>query len=236
MVRNVTRLKARQQDGTRNTMKQTRSGANWLFFRQWLRNPFSIGAVIPSGRELARAMADASEKGKGRLVVELGGGTGNITQALLDNGLPTEQLVVVERDQQLFRVLAARFPQIRILNMDALEALQFLGNEYDGEMGSIVSGLPLLSMPPEFQEQLLEESFRLLGQDGDFIQFTYGPVSPVSQRRLSTLGLKAQRVSRARLNIPPASVWRFLRTSDWLRVTREATRRKPSGSREATAA
>ena len=217
-------------------MRRTRSRANWLFFRQWLRNPFSIGAVMPSGRELARAMAMASDNESGRLIVELGGGTGNITQALLDSGLPPEQLVVVERDRRLYRVLAARFPGIRILNMDALQALKVLGEEDRGEVGSIVSGLPLLSMPPEFQEQLLEESFRLVGRDGDFIQFTYGPVSPVSQRRLSGLGLRAHKVSRARLNIPPASVWRFLRTSDWIRASRESARRKQAGGREATAA
>ncbi len=217
-------------------MKRSRNKANWVFFRQWLRNPFAIGAVMPSGRELARAMAKASDSESGRLVIELGGGTGSITQALLDSGLPPEQLVVIERDRRLYRVLAARFPQVRILNMDAVKALKTLGVEYRGDVGSIVSGLPLLSMPPEFQETLLEESFRLVGRDGDFIQFTYGPVSPVSQRRLAALGLRAQKVSRARLNIPPASVWRFLRTSDWLRASREAAQQKRNGNREATAA
>ncbi len=231
-------------------MKRTRSRANWLFFRQWLRSPFSIGAVMPSGRELARAMARASDSGSGRLVVELGGGTGNITQALLDGGLPPEQLVVVERDRRLYRVLTARFPGIRILNMDALQALKALreeyrdeayqdedykGGEHRGEVGSVVSGLPLLSMPPEFQEQLLEETFRLVARDGDFIQFTYGPVSPVSQRRLSSLGLRAEKVSRARLNIPPASVWRYLRTSDWLRSSRESAQRNSTGGRASAA-
>lgn len=216
-------------------MKRTRSRANWLFFRQWLRRPFAIGAVMPSGRELARAMANASESGSGRLIVELGGGTGSITQALLDTGLPPEQLVVVERDRRLYRVLTARFPGIRILHMDALQALKVLGEECRGEVGSIVSGLPLLSMPPEFQEQLLEESFRLVGRDGGFIQFTYGPVSPVSQRRLSGMGLRAEKVSRARLNIPPASVWRYIRTRDWIRASREAAREKHSGGRASAA-
>ncbi|TQV83428.1 class I SAM-dependent methyltransferase [Denitrobaculum tricleocarpae] len=207
-------------------MKPTRSRANWLFFRQWLRNPFSIGAVMPSGRELANAMAEASDSDSGRFVVELGGGTGNITQALLDSGLPAERLIVIERDRRLYRVLAARFPEIRILNMDAVQALEVLNEECHGKVGSVVSGLPLLSMPPEFQEQLLAESFKLLGKNGDFIQFTYGPVSPVSQRRLGKLGLRAQKVSRARLNIPPASVWRFVRISEWLQATRDAAQRK----------
>ncbi len=225
-------------------MKPNRHRANWLFFRQWLRNPFAIGAVIPSGRELARAMAKAGHRGDGRLVVELGGGTGSITQALLDSGLPAEQLVVVERDRRLYRVLATRFPGVRILNMDALQALEVLHEESRSDaseaadsrrkFGSIVSGLPLLSMPPEFQEQLLEKSFEVLGKNGDFIQFTYGPVSPVSQRRLGTLGLKAQKVSRARLNIPPASVWRFLRMSEWLQASRDSKERKRD--RRATAA
>ena len=225
-VRSSAGLRARHGDRAQSDMKPNRSRANWLFFKQWLRNPFSIGAVMPSGRELARAMAEASDSDSGRLVIELGGGTGSITQALLDSGLPAERLIVVERDRRLYRVLASRFPEIRILNMDAVQALEVLNEEYHGEVGSIVSGLPLLSMPPDFQEQLLAESFRVLGRNGDFIQFTYGPVSPVSQRRLGRLGLRAQKVSRARLNIPPASVWRFVRIGEWLQASRDAAQRK----------
>ena len=88
-----------------------------------------------------------------------------------EGGLPAKQLVVIERDRRLYRVLATRFPEVRILNMDAVQALEALNEEYHGEVGSIVSGLPLLSMPPDFQDQLLAESFKVLGRNGDFIQF-----------------------------------------------------------------
>src|SRR5918996_452292 len=59
-----------------------------LFFRQWLRSPKSMGSIIPSSRALARAIAAQVAWQPGQVVVELGAGTGAISQALTDSGLP----------------------------------------------------------------------------------------------------------------------------------------------------
>ncbi len=83
------------------------------FFRQWLREPRSIAALAPSGRELARRVAAAVGR-DARTVVELGGGTGVITQALLERGIAPERLLVLERNPELHSHLEHRFPGVEV--------------------------------------------------------------------------------------------------------------------------
>src|SRR5258708_5267818 len=85
-----------------------------VFLARWLRAPHKIGALTPASRYLARAMADQVAPDQG-LVIELGAGTGNVTQALLDAGLPPDRLIVVERDPAFYILLKQRFPFLKIL-------------------------------------------------------------------------------------------------------------------------
>ena len=77
--------------------------------------------------------------------------------------------------------------------------------------GAVVSGLPLLSMPPKKVIAILEGAFGHLRPDGAFYQFTYGPRCPVKRTLLDRLGLKATRIGRAVANVPPAAVYRIRR-------------------------
>jgi len=79
-----------------------------VFFGRWLRAPHRIGAVAPSSRFLARAMATQVDLRRPGPVIELGGGTGSVTKALLEAGLPVERLIVVERDVRLYKMLRRR--------------------------------------------------------------------------------------------------------------------------------
>jgi phospholipid N-methyltransferase len=77
--------------------------------------------------------------------------------------------------------------------------------------GAVVSGLPLLSMPPKKVIAILEGAFGHLRADGAFYQFTYGPRCPVKRTLLDRLGLKATRIGRVVANVPPAAVYRIRR-------------------------
>src|SRR4051812_12121131 len=90
-----------------------------LFLRRWLRNPMRIGAIAPSGRALADAMARLVPLEDDSPVVELGGGTGVIPAALLRAGVAPGRLVVIERDGLLHRHLSERFPHVRVVLGDA---------------------------------------------------------------------------------------------------------------------
>lgn len=181
-----------------------------LFLARWLKAPHRIGALAPSSRYLARAMARQVDIRNARLVVELGGGTGSITRALLAAGLPPHRLIVVERDEKLDHLLRERFPQVRVLRGDATELGALLRPFGVTQVSAIVSSLPLLSMPRRMRHAIVEQSFALLGERNSLVQFTYGLASPLPAREFAVTGKVTARVWR---NFPPAFVWRFQRPS-----------------------
>jgi phosphatidylethanolamine/phosphatidyl-N-methylethanolamine N-methyltransferase len=188
---------------------QERDGDLALFLSRWIRAPLRIGALAPSSPHLGREMARAIDPHRAEMVVELGGGTGRITRALLDAGVAADRLVVIENDEKLASLLRVRFPQLRIVKGDARELRALLRPLGIARASAVVSGLPLLSMPHEAQQRIIDQAFDLMGEDGTFVQFTYGPVSPVMGRARD--GLIAEVTGRVWRNFPPASVWRYRR-------------------------
>jgi phosphatidylethanolamine/phosphatidyl-N-methylethanolamine N-methyltransferase len=179
-----------------------------LFLGRWLRAPHRIGAVAPSSRYLARAMAKEVDLRASEIVVELGGGTGSVTRALLDAGIPVDRLVVVESDERLYHALRRRFPRVTILLGDARQLMALLRPLGIRSVSAVVSSLPLFAMPKAMRRQIVDQSFTLLGEAGRFIQFTYSLTSPLARREL---GLKGRIAARIWLNVPPAVVWSFSR-------------------------
>lgn len=179
-----------------------------LFFRQWLRNPLKVGALAPSSRELAAAMARLVPMPPAGPVIELGGGTGPITAALLDAGAPPDQLYVLERDPALHRHLTRRFPAVHVICGDAAELTRILRPLGAHDAAAVVSGLPLLSMKRSVVRAIVEESFAVLAPGAPFIQFTYGLFSPVPRRALGVVGRVEDHVLT---NLPPARVWVYRR-------------------------
>jgi phosphatidylethanolamine/phosphatidyl-N-methylethanolamine N-methyltransferase len=177
-----------------------------LFFRQWLRSPRSMGSVIPSSKALARALTQEIAWRPGQVVVELGAGTGAISQGLLDSGLPPDALMMIELDPSLARYLRARFPDVRVVNGDATRMVEILAQQGLSEVGTVISGLPMVNMPFDFQKAIIQQSFTALAGQGFILQYSYSPVAPVPAKRL---GIKAELVRFVLRNLPPATVWRF---------------------------
>lgn len=196
-----------------NSGMRSRPGVNWTFFRQWLKNPFAIAALSPSSRRLAREMI-AQLPAAARRVIELGGGTGVFTQALLDHGIAAGDLLVLELNAELHDFLHQRFPDVRVVRGDARELAAILAREdFAGDgVDAILSGLGMLSMSRATQRAILRAAFSVLGPEGRFIQFTYGPASPVSRELVDELGLSVQRAGMAWRNVPPAAVYVFTRS------------------------
>jgi phosphatidylethanolamine/phosphatidyl-N-methylethanolamine N-methyltransferase len=176
----------------------------WL--KIWIRNPMRLGAIAPSSRELALAMARLVPGDRKGPVVELGGGTGVITRGLLETGIAPEDLIVIERDPTLHALLRKQFPSVHILLGDATELSRLLAPMHLPPVRAVVSGLPLLSMSKPVQEKIVEEALKVVGKEGPIIQFTYGPFSPIARRRFGLVGRVAERVFA---NLPPASVWEY---------------------------
>jgi phosphatidylethanolamine/phosphatidyl-N-methylethanolamine N-methyltransferase len=178
------------------------------FFKRWLDNPKATGAVSPSGRFLARAMASYVDPKADGPIIELGPGTGPVTEALLERGIAQERLILVEYDASFCKLLARRFPKARIVQGDAYRLAETLRPLLKERACCIVSSLPLLTRPERGRLNLLRDAFELMQPDGTFIQFTYGLTSPVPlTSRLSGLRFRAEASHSVWLNLPPARVW-----------------------------
>ncbi len=192
--------------------------ADWLFFlRSWMADPIRVAAVTPSGASLARLITREILPANGP-VLELGAGTGVFTRAIVDRGVSEDDLTLVEYGSGFAEVLRHRFPRARVLQLDAAR----LGREGvvpPGDVGTVVSGLPLLTLSPRTCVAILRGAFSVLKPAGSFYQFTYGYWCPVSRRVLERLGLEATRVGVAFKNLPPASVYRISRCPPQKRTT-----------------
>jgi phospholipid N-methyltransferase len=200
-------------DPSSKTAAPTGKHEAWTFFRQWLRRPLSTAAVSPSSRFLARRIVAALPPGT-RRVIELGAGTGTFTGALLEHGIAAADLLAVEFNPALHDYLRGRFPGLAIIQADAraLGAVEAVAQFVErGPVQAVVSGLGLLAMPKSAQRAILKGAFSLMPEDGQFIQFTYGPVAPVAVDVLEDLQLDAVRRGFTLLNLPPASVYAFRR-------------------------
>lgn len=179
------------------------------FFLSWMAAPRTVGAIAPSSAALGELITREITRDTGP-VLELGPGTGVFTYELLKRGLRQKDLTLVEYSADFIGLLQMRFPGARVLWMDAsrlgsAEALD------DTQFGAAVSGLPLLNMSPRKVMAILAGTFARLQPGGAFYQFTYGPTCPVPRPVLERLGLRARRVDRLLLNMPPAAVYRFTR-------------------------
>ena len=185
-----------------------------LFLKRWLRRPFATGAVVPSGRLLAAAMARATRtaiEGRPGHVVELGAGTGEVTKALLAAGIAPERLVLVERDPEFATFLRRHFPGPRIVEGDAARLPRLLADHSLMPIAAVVSSLPLLSLPADIVNGIVTGVFETLPRGAALVQFTYGPKPPVPRALRARLGLDGDHGKRIWRNVPPAVVWTFRR-------------------------
>lgn len=178
------------------------------FVAEWTSAPMRVACVAPSSRALAELIT-SEVRPQMAPVIELGPGTGVFTRCLLERGVAEEDLTLVELGPEFARRLSRRFPQARVVQADARRIGRLELFDARRRPGAIVSGLPLLSMSPAHIMQIISGSFRQLRSDGVFYQFTYGPGCPVPRAVLERLGLRASRIGRAWLNVPPAGVYRI---------------------------
>jgi phosphatidylethanolamine/phosphatidyl-N-methylethanolamine N-methyltransferase len=183
----------------------------WTFFRQWLKNPIKMASIAPSGQQLAQMMIAELPPGAQR-VIELGGGTGVFTRALLASGIAGDDLMVVELNVELHAHLQKLFPQVHVAQGDASKLERIAadnGYAARGPADAVISGLGMLSMPKSLQRDIMASAFACLRPGGHFVQFTYGPAVPIAQEVVETLRLDARKCATAWRNLPPATVYVF---------------------------
>jgi phosphatidylethanolamine/phosphatidyl-N-methylethanolamine N-methyltransferase len=185
----------------------------WPFLRGWARNPVGVGWPFSSSYWTARRLAEATlmtavpEAGP---VLELGAGTGPVTEALLEMGCPADRIIAVERDAELCRYLASCFPHLRVLHGDAMDIGDMLTSARVSSVAAVLSGLPMRAIHPAAAARCYSDLFQRLPPGGRVIQYTYGFRPPVDPD-YAGLGLEATFVGREWRNMPPMAIWGYRR-------------------------
>ena len=192
------------QSSARALKKPPRLDDEVRFLRSWIEKPLHVGAVMPSGRLLARTMAQYVDIESAGPVIELGPGTGAITNALIERGVDQKRLVLVEYNPSFCALLRDRYPQAKVVQGDAYTLRETLWNVLSAPADAVVSGLPLVTKPILTRVRLVRDAFAALAPGAPFVQFTYSVVPPIPK---SLPGVSTEASERIWMNLPPARVW-----------------------------
>ncbi len=197
------------------------------FIRECRRQFRSTGAVLPSTRFLARALASELRKPhEPARILEVGPGTGSVTKEILRRLQPRDRLDLVEINARFVRLLRDRFDkewefrfyreQVEVIH-SAVEALPG-----EGIYDYIVSGLPLNNFPVATVRTIFRAYDRLLKPGGTLTYYEYVLIRHLKtpfvnrreRRRLLSVGrlvggyIRDYQIRRERIfiNVPPATV------------------------------
>lgn len=183
-----------------------RPSANWLYFRRFLAHPGRLFSIIPSSEMLSRLIAGQVRRSDDEFVVELGAGTGAITHALLFSGVPADKLIVIEIDGQMARFLRRSYPDITVIEGDALNIERILPPSVIGRVGTVICGIPVSPLSAERQRELARAIFSLMPVGRRFLAYSHRIGSPFQEKKAALVG---KRVAFTLRNFPPASVWAY---------------------------
>lgn len=168
----------------------------FVFFKRFLASPVAVGAVLPTSLATARIMAAPIDP-NGR-VLEMGSGTGSITQGILERITDPARLTCVEIDAELARAFHGNFPNVNLIVGDAENVL--------GEsqpFDAIISGVPFTVMDPAKRERIFELIKRKLAPGGVFVAIQYSLSSKAELER----NFRNVKVKFSPLNLPPAAIY-----------------------------
>lgn len=178
------------------------------FFKGWVDKPKAVGSIVPTSSITARRMASVVNPASGLPVLELGPGTGVITRAILKAGVKPQNLYCIEYSADFVQHLRTAFPEVNIIQGDAFNLGETLGDRGDLMFDSVVSGVPLLNFPVDQRVAYLEGVLDRIPAGRPVVQITYGPLSPIPPRRGNYTVEHYDFVVR---NIPPAQLWVYRR-------------------------
>ena len=195
------------------------------FFREFRKTFDTTGALAPSGRMLAKAMVkpirDHSQPVR---ILEVGAGTGAVTQELVRHVAPGDRLDVVELNDRFVDVLRRRFenePRFReVAEQTEIFHTAIQDLQADEPYDYIVCGVPFNNFSTELVKAIFRRMLELLRPGGTLSFFEYLWIrrlkmmvaSPDERRRIARVGCILRKYidryerghNRVLLNVPPA--------------------------------
>jgi len=189
--------------------RSAKNAENFLFIKQLVKNPKALGSIVPSSEALGKFISKQIDVNAEGCFVEVGAGTGALTHELLKAGVHPEKLFVVELEENLSAFLKKSLPpQVHVITGDASHLETLLPPHVLGHVEAIISGIPMMNLSVFEQLGIIRSCFSVMREGGSFLQFTYGPLSPLPAKKL---GLAKKRMGHVFLNFPPATVWRYMK-------------------------
>jgi phosphatidylethanolamine/phosphatidyl-N-methylethanolamine N-methyltransferase len=176
-----------------------------LFLKRWAANPLQMGSVVPSSPALCKRVAAQVRRTPDEAVLELGAGTGVISRALIENGVPANHLFTMEIVADMASHLRHILPGANVLTGDARRLPELLPEAWHGRIGTVVCGIPLVLLPLGEQRRFID-AIEAVAPGRGFLHYSYCVTSPLPWKKH---GLVAKREAWTPLNFPPASVWRY---------------------------
>lgn len=185
--------------------------ASGTFVRAFLRNPRLVGTWSASTRRIARALAENIGLEEASTVVELGPGTGTVTDEILQRLRPGCRFAAVELQPDMARAFRARFPGVTLVQDDAAHLNDIRSKLAFGPLDCLVSALPYMLMPQQTQRSLIASAAESLRPGGVFSMITLRPPAwPGARRFLDLLRERFAHVELAQefwARFPPAFIF-----------------------------
>ena len=178
----------------------------YLFLKSWFDSPTRMGALFPSFARTGRILASIIKDQANVNVVELGAGTGQVTDQIIAAGVNLDNFATIEFDTHFCNEVRNKHPGIRILNIDAATMEENLPKRFVGNTDYIISTLPLITLGEKKAKEVIEAVFKVLKPGGVYIQITFSPIKP---KYMKKLGLRAKKICVAWINLPPTHIWRI---------------------------
>ncbi|HEY4330037.1 MAG TPA: rRNA adenine N-6-methyltransferase family protein [Phycisphaerae bacterium] len=187
--------------------RETRMEENLLFMRKFFRHGLKIASVWPSSKAMSRATISKIDWHHAKIIVELGAGTGPITDQIIHRLQSHTKLIAIEREADFARILQRRFnhhKNVEIVQADVRDLDSVLKTRGIRHVDAFVSGLPTPSLPPAVRNRMLASVKRYLVDGGVFSNITEIPFLYWKYYRKIFKDVSFDLVVR---NVPPGGVY-----------------------------
>ena len=174
-----------------------------------MSHPLRVGAILPSGNSLSQLMVAQIQVSFQGYVVELGPGTGSITKALVNHGIPENRLILIESSKEFVSYLRRVYPDATVIHGNAAHLEYHIESIGIRTLEHVVSGIPFVACGEETRKRICEAVLNLLNPGGSFVQVTYFGFCPIPLKIINKYKARRSLLGIAKWNFPPAFVWRI---------------------------
>lgn len=182
------------------------------FLRQFVANPFTVGAVCSSSPKLSDEIVNYANVSESNVVVELGPGTGAFTKKITETISPNSTFFTIENNAVFANKMHRNFPNVTTYVDCASNIKEYLAKYGISRCDTIISGIPWTSFKEDYQREMISEIVNVLSTNGQFftIAYAYSRLVPSGIKFKKLLSEYFSEIEISRLiwlNIPPVYVY-----------------------------